>query len=386
VSTAQDHAAEGFGPVHDAFRSALEGASGSGAALSVWRDGELVVDLAGGQARSGSAQPWALDTPSVIFSCTKGLMSILIARLVQEGRLDYRARVADHWPEYASHGKGDTRVSDAISHRAGLSAPRTDWTRADILDWERATALLARETPLFEPGSAWSYHAITHGWLTGELVRRVTGMMPGEFFARTVSAPLHARAWIGLPDDEQENVAQLQIGRSLAALVADQRAAFESGESVWPYRAMTLGGALPPELVGEDDGFNRLDVRAAQIPGAGGVSTAHALAKIWSAVVTQTDGVRLLDDEVLDLATVVQSEGEPYFSVPGPWPRWAMGFQLDSEARRYLGPASLGHDGAGGQVAFGDRDAKVGFAFLTNRMEAMDERATSIVTALQRVI
>jgi CubicO group peptidase (beta-lactamase class C family) len=305
---------------------------------------------------------------------------------VQEGRLDYSALVADYWPEYATHGKDDTRVSEAVSHRAGLSAPRTDWTPADILDWERATALLAGETPLFEPGSAWSYHAITHGWLSGELVRRVTGMMPGEFFARTVADPLHARAWIGLPDEEQDGVAELQIGRSLAALVADQRAAYESGESVWPYRAMTLGRALPPELVGEHEGFNRADVRAAQIPGAGGVSTAHALAKIWSAVVTPTDGVRLLGDDVLDRAAVVQSQGAPFFPVPGPWPRWAMGFQLDSEARRYLGASSLGHDGAGGQVAFGDRDAKVGFAFLTNRMEAVDERATRIVTALQSVL
>ena len=104
------------------------------------------------------------------------------------------------------------------------------------------------------------------------------------------------------------------------------------------------------------------------------------------AVVAETDGVRLLGDDILTRATEVQSEGAPYFAVPGPWPRWGMGFQLDSEARRYLGDASLGHDGAGGQVAFADRDAKVGFAFLTNRMEAVDDRATRIVDALRAVL
>ncbi|MBN9185176.1 serine hydrolase [Microbacterium sp.] len=378
--------AEGFGAVHDAFRDALAGDAGSGAALSIRRDGELVVDLAGGVAQPRTGAPWTLDTPSVIFSCTKGLMSVLVARLVEEGRLGYATPVAELWPEFAAAGKEGATVRDAVSHRAGLPAPRTDWTPADILDWDRATALLAAETPLFAPGSAWSYHAITHGWLTGELVRRVTGETPGAYFARTVTGPLGADAWIGLPAAEQDRVAHLQVGGTLAALVAEQRAAYEAGASVWPYRAMTLGGALPPELVGEDAGFNRADVRAAQIPGAGGVSTAHALATIWSAVVAETGGVRLLGDEILTRATEVQSEGAPYFPVPWPWPRWGMGFQLDSEARRYLGSSSLGHDGAGGQVAFADRDAKVGFAFLTNRMEAVDDRATRIVDALRAVL
>jgi CubicO group peptidase (beta-lactamase class C family) len=102
--------------------------------------------------------------------------------------------------------------------------------------------------------------------------------------------------------------------------------------------------------------------------------------------VTETDGVRLLDDDVISRATRVQSEGPPYFDVPGPWPRWGMGFQLDSEARRYLGDTSLGHDGAGGQVAFGDVEARIGFAFLTNRMEAVDSRGTDIVSALRGVL
>ena len=374
--------ADGFGAVHDAFRSVVHADTTTGAALSIWRHGQLVVDLAGGIAQPRSERRWTLETPSVIFSCTKGLMSILLARLVQEGRLDYDAPVAQYWPEYASAGKERTRVSAALSHRAGLSAPRTDWTLQDILEWPRATSLLAQEQPLFEPGSAWSYHAITHGWLTGELVRRATGLMPGRYFAAAVTEPLGARAWLGLPDTEQDVVTHMQVGETLADLVSEQRAAYESGASVWPYRAMTLGGALPLELVGDDQGFNRADVRAAQIPGAGAVSTANSLAKIWSAVVVETEGVRLLQDEALDRAVQVQSEGPPYFATPGPWPRWGMGFQLDSEARRYLGPSSLGHDGAGGQVAFADRDSEIGFAFLTNRMEAVDDRANRIIEAL----
>jgi len=147
---------------------------------------------------------------------------------------------------------------------------------------------------------------------------------------------------------------------------------------------MTLGGALAPELITVNEGFNDPAVQAAEIPGAGGISTARALATIWSATVVETDGVRLLGSEVLDTATVVQSEGPPVWDVPGPWPRWGMGFQLDSEARRFLTSTSFGHDGAGGQSAFADPGAQIGFAYLTNQMEAIDDqRATRVIDALR---
>ncbi|CAD6001502.1 serine hydrolase [Agreia sp. COWG] len=376
----------GFEPVRRAFEAAVATDSSTGAALSIRLEGRLVVDLAAGTADAFTGRAFTLDTPSVIFSCTKGLSALLVARLVEEGRLDYDALVSDYWPEFAVEGKAETLVGQLVSHRAGLSAPRRDWSRSDILDWKRATALLAEESPLFAPGSAWAYHAITHGWLCGELIRRVTGRLPGDYFAELVSTPLDADAWIGLPQEERGRVAHMSVGDTLADLVAAQQAEVEAGGSVWSVRAMTLGGALPLELVGDDEGFNRADVQAAQIPGAGGISTAHALAKIWSAVVAETDGVRLLTDETISAARRVQSEGQPFFDVPGPWPRWGMGFQLDSDARRYLGDGSLGHDGAGGQVAFADVDSRIGFAFLTNRMEAVDSRGTEIVAALKSVI
>lgn len=375
-----------FESVARAFEAAVAGDRGTGAALSVWHRGRLVVDLAAGTADARTGRSFTVDTPSVIFSSTKGVMSLLLARLVEEGRLDYDALVTDYWPEYGQAGKSSTTVGQAISHRAGLPAPRLDWTRRDLLDWDRATTLLAEQQPLFEPGSAWAYHAITHGWLTGELVRRVTGKTPGEYFSESVAEPLGADAWIGLPDEVHDRVAVMAVGPTLASLVAQQKADLAEGKGEWSYRALTLGGALPIELVGEDEGFNRADVQAAQVPGAGGIGTAHALAKMWSAAVVETDGVRLLGDAAIVQATRVQSEGAPFFPSPAPWPRWGMGFQLDSEARRYLGDASFGHDGAGGQVAFADAEAEIGFAFLTNRMEAVDPRGTSIVDALRGVV
>lgn len=379
--------APGFEGVAAAFDQAFVDAPGEpamGAALAVRVAGEMVVDLWAGDAGAANARDWQADTASVIFSCTKGVMAILAARLVQEGRLDYAAPVAEYWPEFAAAGKEHVRVSDLLAHRAGVSAPRVDLTRDDLLSWTRATGILAEQEPLWAPGSGYAYHAITHGWLIGEVIRRVTGMSPGASAAEVLARPLHADLWIGMPQEVSGRVAEMRVGPSLRRLV-DQQAVERDSEAIdWSDRAMTLGGVLPPELVGAGVGFNDDRVRAAEIPGAGGIASARGLATVWSSTVAATGGVRVLEDDTIAAATVVQSEGEPVFPVPGPWPRWGMGFQLDSEARHYLGPESFGHDGAGGQVAFADSRHRVGFAFLTNRMEAIDDlRATRIIDALR---
>jgi CubicO group peptidase (beta-lactamase class C family) len=378
--------APGYEPVATAFAEAFAGRPEMGAALAVVHRGRLVVDLSGGMADRRAGLPWGERTLSVIFSCTKGLLSLLVARLVQEGRIGYDDPVADHWPEYGAAGKGDTRVRELLAHRAGLSAPRRDMTVDDVVEWDRATSLLAEQAPLWEPGSGWAYHAITHGWLAGEIVRRVTGASVGKAFRRMVAGPLGVDAWIGLPPEEGGRVAHMWAGASLERLTERQRAELDEPGREWLWRAMTLGGALPPELVGAGAGFNDPRIQAAEVPGAGGIADARALATIWSAAVTATRGVRLLDDETLDLALHPQVDGPPVFDAPPPWPRWGMGFQLGSDARAYLTDSSFGHDGAGGQVAFADRDHELGFAFLTNQMEAEDDRATRIIDALREVV
>jgi CubicO group peptidase (beta-lactamase class C family) len=378
--------APGFEPVADAFRAAFEAAD-TGAALVVRHRGGVVVDLWGGVADPVRGTPWTRDTHTTVFSCTKGLMSILAARAVAAGLLDYERPVTDYWPEFVQAGKAATRVRDLLAHRAGLSAPREAVGLATALDWDAMTRRLAEQQPLWEPGSGHAYHALTHGWLVGEVLRRVTGLQPGDLLARELAEPLGAQVLLGVPQDAGVDVSDSIVGEGLARLTREQAMARRAGEIDWPDRAMTLGDAFPPELVAPGEGFNSPAVRAALIPGAGGVATARGLAAVWSATVVETDGVRLLDDATVARSTEVVSEGEPVFAVPPPWPRWGMGFQLDSEARRYLGPTSFGHDGAGGQVAFADRAHEVGFAFVTNRMEAIeDHRATRIIDALRSVL
>lgn len=374
-----------FDPVREAFERAFDGVPTMGAALAILVEGEVAVNLWGGVADERDDAPWGRDTATVIFSCTKGLTSLLVARLVEQGRLDYDAPVSRYWPEFAANGKSAVTVAQAVSHQAGLSAPAEDFELDDMLDWDAATAKLAAQAPLWPPGEGYAYHALTHGWLAGELIRRVTGQSVGRYF-REVVAPLTADAWIGVPPG-RGNLAHLQVAPDLSALWQEEARKFTDGVN-WPYRAMTLGKALPATLVTSDGGFNDRRVRQAEIPGAGGIATAEALATIWSAAVTPTNGMRLVSpSDALDRATSTVTEGAPVFAADPPYPRWGMGLQLDSAARRFLTAKSFGHDGAGGQVAFADPVHRVGFAFVTNWMRGPgDLRGTSLVDALRSVL
>jgi CubicO group peptidase (beta-lactamase class C family) len=378
--------APGYEPVAEAFAAAFARRPKMGGALAIRVRGELVVSLWGGVRDERSGAAWTEDTPSVVFSCTKGLMALLIAQLVEAGRLDYEARVADIWPEFNVSGKCCTLVRDLLAHRAGLSAPDQDWSFEDLLDWDTCLGRLANQVPLWVPGQGYAYHAITHGWLVGELARRVTGKRVGALFAEQIAEPVGADAWIGRSAGDGAPMAHLQVGDSLAAFWRAEAAKPDDGSPNWPLRAMTLGGALPTALVTEQGGFNDARLQAAEVPGAGGIATALGLATIWSAAVTETNGVRLLTPETVARATQVVTEGPPMFAAEPPFPRWGMGFQLDSAARRFLTETSFGHDGAGGQVAFADPRHEVGFAFVTNWMEgAGDPRGTAIVNTLRQL-
>ena len=376
--------APGFEAVAAAFDVGFDGRPHMGAALHVVVEGQSVVNLWAGVADARSGRPWASDTPSVIFSCTKGLVSILAARLVHEGRLDYEAPVCRYWPEFAAAGKDEVTVGQALAHQAGLSAPRADLSEDDIVDWDRVVSVLAAQEPLWPLGSGYAYHALTHGWVAGEIIRRVTCLSVGRYFEESITAPLGVDAWIGLPDALAERAAHLQVSSPLSALWAE-----EAGKPApnWPYRAMTLGGALPADLVTDDGGFNKQRIRAAEIPGAGGVASAEALATIWSATVVPTRGIRLLDEAVIGVATRERSSGVSVFGGEPPFSRWGSGFQLDSPARHYLANGCFGHDGAGGQVGFADPVRRVGFGYVTNwMMGPEDQRATRIIDALRPLL
>ncbi|MDP5226942.1 MULTISPECIES: serine hydrolase domain-containing protein [Arthrobacter] len=377
--TVHGTATRGFERTRQAFAQGFDGAPDMGAAVSVYRDGEKVVDLWGGTRDARSALPWEEETAAVMFSCTKGLASVLIARLVEQGLVDYDAPLASYWPEFAANGKGRLTVREALGHRAGLSAVRQELTREQLLDWDFMTALLAAQEPLWEPGTGFAYHSITHGWLSGELIRRVTGRTAGALF-QEVFSPVTAEAWLGLPAAEETRVAHIGLSEAYRQGVA----AMQQLPNPFAAKGPQMGGALPPELVTETEGANDRSFHAAEFPAAGGISTARALAALWSATVRDTGGTLLLGTGALENALRPVSEGRPELGFPEPWAdRFAAGFQLPGLDQDLLSPAGFGHYGAGGQLGFADPVHGIGFGYLTNWMVPDAGRATAVVQALR---
>ena len=372
----------GFGPVADAFAANFADGAELGAAVSVYVDGRNVVNLWGGVADATNGRPWREDTSALAFSCTKGLVAICAHQLAQAGQLDLDAPVSRYWPEFGRNGKHTITTRCLLSHRAGLLAIDGPLSRAEFLGWTAVIEALEAQAPLWEPGTAFAYHPITWGHLAGEVIRRVTGLMPGDYFAREIAIPLGVGTRIGLSEDDQEAVARLEPlpAADREALVAAHR---ESGHAELLDRSVSLGAI--PSLFSDEFCFNDPDIRAAQLPAANAITTAHDLAKVYSATVTDAHGPRLLAPATIADATIEQSAGLPCV---GPQIdiglRWGTGFMLHSPPQRpLLTPASFGHDGAGGALGFADPDLRVGFGYVNNRMGGIgDQRANRLTAAV----
>src|SRR4030095_6199911 len=192
----------GFAAVREAFARNLRDRDEIGAAVAVVVDGTTVVDLWGGYADLDRTRPWERDTIVNVYSCTRGMTALCAHRLVSEGRLDLDAPVADYWPEFAQAGKESLPVRWLIAHRAGLAAVRRVLPGDALYDWDAMCATLAAETPWWTPGTAHGYHAVTFGWLVGEVVRRITGRSLGTYFRQEIAQPLELDFHLGFPGAE----------------------------------------------------------------------------------------------------------------------------------------------------------------------------------------
>ncbi|MEU4337040.1 serine hydrolase domain-containing protein [Micromonospora lupini] len=367
---------ERYGRVADTFRDNFTSRGEVGAAVTLYVRGRKVVDLYGGLADSRTGRPWTAHTPAVVFSCTKGILAICAYLLVQQGRLHLDAPVTRYWPEFGKHGKADIPVRMLLTHQAGLPALDRSLTLDEVLAWDPVIAAIEAQAPLWQPGTAHSYHSMTYGWLVGEVIHRVTGQLPGAYFRDTVARPLGLRTWLGLPASERDTVAWDLAPLSNADPFVEPVAE----------RGITMGGAFA--FPADADGlvsFNDPAIQAAGIPGAGAVSTADGLARLYAACVSDLRGGPLLTRASVDDAVVVRSQGQQRHGPPDTGQRWGSGFLLHSPpARPLLGERSFGHDGAGGNLAFADAHHEVGFGYVVNQMYgAGDERANRLTAAVR---
>ena len=370
-----------FERVRAAFAENFARRNEYGAAVAVYVDGRPVLDLWGGHADRDRTRQWTGHTIVNLFSTTKGLTAICAHRLVDKGLLDLDAPVALYWPEFARAGKDQVRVRQLLSHRAGLPALRGKMADAAIFDWSAMTAALAAEGPWWSPGNKHGYHALTFGWLVGEVVRRVSGKTPGRYFRDEIAAPLRLDLHIGLDARDDARCAQMiQSPRPPADQINIFEYAQNNPESVTAKAFFNPAGAMKLGVV------NGRAWRGAEIPGANGHGNARGLARLYGALAVggALDGVRVLEQQALARCSTEESSGrDEVLMIPT---RFSMGFML-TQPHDPMGPNAhpFGHPGAGGSLGFADPEARVGFGYAMNKMGPyilIDPRARALIEAV----
>ncbi len=387
MTTIHGEVSAGFEPVREAFAENFARHGDIGAAVCVYRDGRPVVDLWGGVADAETGRPWRRDTLQLVYSATKGATTTAAHLLAQRGMLDLDAPVAEYWPEFAAKGKAGIPVRWLLSHQAGLVALDQPVPLVEALAWEPMVAALAAQRPLWTPGTAHGYHGRTWGWLVGEVIRRVSGRTPGRFFADEIAEPLGLDFFIGLPASGRDRLSRMvyqqptvdlttappeSIPEELRELVA----AWRDPDS-FSNRAFAVTD--PAEI-----DFNSPEVQAAELPASNGIGTARGLARMYAALISEVDGVRLFAPETLALATDEQVSGADQVMVTPS--RFSLGYMLPTEANTMAGPCSFGHTGRGGSLGFADPEHGIAFGYVMNHIIGGpdDIRATSLVEAVRK--
>lgn len=359
----------------------------AGAAVSLTLGGETLVDLWGGMAAED--RPWQRDTVCVVFSCTKGATAICAHILASRGLLDIEAPVAGYWPEFATNGKENATVRMMLDHSVGVPTFHHALKQRAALDWDYMCERLAAEEPFWKPGTRNGYHMVNFGWTVGELVRRVSGLSLGTFFAQNVAGPTSAEFWIGLPEEVEPRIAPMipytrQKGEPLSAF---ELAIVEDKKSI-PALAMVNGGGWNPA---------EREARAAEVGGGGGFSNGRGLAAIYAPLACggSLGGVRLVDGLALSRMgqVSVSTNEDATLMIPT---KFALGFMKSMDNRRapagrrdsvILSAPAFGHVGAGGSIGFADPGAGMSFGYAMNRMGKgilMNDRGQSLVDAAYR--
>lgn len=378
--------AEGFEPVREAFARNFGTRGERGAAVAVYRDGHKVVDLWAGtrdvDGTDGSA-PWERGTAQIVRSATKGVAAAVLLLLHQRGELDLAAPVGAYWPEYKAAGKERTLVWHLLAHRAGVPVLDRPLTPAQAADPVLGAEAVAAQAPVWEPGTDHGYHAQTYSWLTGELVRRVTGRTIGEWIADEIAGPAAADLWVGLPEREAGRVGR--VGQVEAPELA-------GGPRIRPKRSVAEAYADPRSLTrrafaaitplpDENDPAHRTAV----LPASNGIATADGLARFYASLIGEVDGgIRLFTPDTLELARAERSAGPDRVLVVST--RFGLGHMLHGSASPLLGPGSFGHPGRGGALSFADPDSGLAFGYVTNGFRTgvtADPRAQALIRAVR---
>jgi CubicO group peptidase (beta-lactamase class C family) len=354
-----------------------------GAAVSVWQNGKIIIDLHAGFRDAKRETPWTADTIVLFWSATKGLGSACLLHVLQERAIELTRLVAEFWPEFAQADKSEITFAQLLSHQAGLCAFDAS---VDALDYPAVIAALEKQAPLWPPGTGHGYHARTLGFLLDELVRRIAGMTLSEYWRSTFAEGLDLDIWIGLPESENSRAATVYAAKAGGTATPAQF-----------YQDLGTPGTLvrktftSPRGLHSVSGMNSKENRALGIVSFGGIGSATSLGKFYAMLANggQLDGRRFFAPETIaQMTTTLASGMDRVFQIPT---AFSAGFMKDPpEAQRRIfrpSPRAFGHPGAGGSHAFADPEQGISFAYVMNQMEQSllpNEKSLRLVDVIYR--
>lgn len=361
LSNINGHLDPRFSAVGEAFVDNFSLRDEVGAAVCVYYQGKPVVDIWAGFADAERQRPWQQDTLVGVASTTKGFVALCVAILVDKGLLDLDKPVAHYWPEFAQAGKEHMPVRWLLTHQSGLPGVRRNMSMEEMCSWHPYTEELAATEPWWQPGTAHGYHALTFGFLVGEVVRRVCGTTLGQFFQQEVAQPLRADSFIGVPEEQHHRIADILPDPPLAPGEVDLLEVLRKAPESIAGRTFANPARTPQVM-------NTAEWRSAEVPSSNGHTTAAGVARIYAALAQggELDGVRLLDASVIDQFRSEQVNGkDAILQFPT---RIGVGFTLNDDEKKF-GPneKAFGHQGMGGSVGFADPENTISMGYVMNQ-------------------
>ncbi len=349
----------GLEKVKDLFRQQIRDGLHPGAALAVYRHGQLVLDLQEGVASQETDRPVTEETIFVLFSSTKAMTAACLHILWQRGKLEWDDAVSKHWPGFARNGKGEVTIRHVLSHQGGFPETPSELNWKKWRDWDAIVESMENITPEYRPGQVMAYHPRNYGWVIGELVRRIDGRTFDRFLREEITEPLEMEdTYVGLPEQHEDRVARLH--------------AMEDCDRP---------GMIPP--------YNRPEVHRAVQPAGGGIATARDLARFYAMMCGggTLDGKEILSSKTLQEVTRLQVEGMDHSL--GQHMRRSLGLVLADQrmgASENQGQQTFGHGGAGTSIGWADPEAGLAMAYITNGFRANktnNPRLEAISTAVR---
>jgi CubicO group peptidase (beta-lactamase class C family) len=387
VDEARGWVASGFEQVRVEFERNFMDRGEIGAAVSAYWRGEKVVDLWGGRRSPDKDAPWEEDTMVVVHSTTKGISALTFAVANARGYLDYDAPIARYWPEFAQNGKEAASVRQLLAHQAGLVWLDEELSIDRLRDLDDVARVLARQKPAWPPGTRHGYHAMTIGLYMQEILRRVdpAHRTLGRFFHEEIAAPLGLELYIGLPKEVPgERLATLMTfspGRALRALPTTPRPMLL--RVLWPW------SLLRKSMLFADANVNDRSYLEVEIPAGNGVGTARAIARLYS-VFAEGGAELAVGPETIAAITAAPASEHAKDVVMGVPAYYSLGFLRPGPNVLFgSSPRAFGTPGAGGSFAFADPDARLGYAYVMNKMDFYmfdDPREKALRDAVYRAI